>query len=232
MELVWLTSFFFLLAHLVEKQYRIAFHGFFVLLLSKPENMEPLKLDLNKRYTYADYYTWWDDVRRELHDGRIVELETPYRKHQQVSVHFVGILGNYNEGKNIHAFHAPLDVRLPKNDEQTRDDEIYTVVQPDLMIICDESKLDERGCVGPPDFVIEIVDKRSGKRDIRDKFEIYQKHGVREYWIVNPNDENVTVFVLDENGKFQFRGMYGDDDKIPVGIFEGDLKIDLMEVFG
>ncbi len=108
---------------------------------------------------------------------------------------------------------------------------IYTVVQPDLYVVCDLSKMDDKGCLGAPDFIIEIVSPGSSKRDINDKFEIYQEHGVREYWIVNPNDKNIIVFVLDEKGKYQLKGMYAGDDKIPVNIFDGDLQIDLTEVF-
>jgi len=193
--------------------------------------MDTLNLDLSKRYSYADYLTWMDDVRRELFDGVVVELTTPWTKHTQVSVHLITIIGNYLVGKKIHAYHALFDVRLFQDEGKTRDDQIYTVVQPDLSIITDLSKLDDRGCLGAPDLIIEIVSLKNPKRDLKDKFEIYQEHGVREYWIVNPYDENVTVFILDENSKFQFVGMYAEDDKIPVNIFNGDLKIDLREVF-
>jgi len=193
--------------------------------------MDTLNLDMNKRYTYADYLTWMDDVRRELYDGFIVKLETPWMKHQEVSINLTMVIGNYKKGKYFHAFHAPFDVRLPENVEKKEDNQIYTVVQPDLCIITDNSKLDDRGCLGAPEFIIEISTKETSKRDVKDKFEIYQKHGVREYWIVFPNDENVNVFVLDENGKFQFKGIFSEDDKIPVHIFNGDLKIDLTEVF-
>jgi Uma2 family endonuclease len=91
--------------------------------------------------------------------------------------------------------------------------------------------MDDQGCLGAPDLVIEIISSKNPQRDTKDKFEIYQQSGVREYWIVNPSDENVTVFVLDDKGKFQFVGMYAGDDKIPVNIFNGDLEIDLREVF-
>ena len=91
--------------------------------------------------------------------------------------------------------------------------------------------MDDRGCLGAPDLIIEIISAKNSKHDIKDKFEIYQEHGVKEYWIVNPNDKNVNVFVLDEKGKYRLVGMYADDDKIPVNIFNGDLKVDLAEVF-
>ncbi len=193
--------------------------------------MDSLKLDFTKRYTYADYLTWMDDVRRELYDGLIVELPTPWIKHQQVSVSLISIFGTFIRNRKIKIYHAPFDVRLPKDCANPNDDQIFTVVQPDLSVICDLSKLDDRGCLGAPDLVVEIVSPKNAKRDVKDKFDIYQQHGVREYWIVSPNDENVTVFVLDEKGKFQFVGMYAGDDKIPVNIFNGELKIDLLEVF-
>ncbi len=193
--------------------------------------METLNLDLNKRYTYADYLTWIDDKRRELFNGFIKMMTpAPSTGHQRVSVNLVGICWDFLRDKKCEVFHAPSDVRLPKNKDKD-DKVIYTVVQPDIYVVCDLSKLDDRGCLGAPDFVIEITSAQNSKRDIKEKFEIYQEHGVREYWIVNPNDENVTVFVLDENGKFQFSGMYAGDDKIPVNIFDGALKIDLTEVF-
>jgi Uma2 family endonuclease len=105
------------------------------------------------------------------------------------------------------------------------------VLQPDLYVVCDFSKLDDRGCLGAPDLIIEIVSPKKSQRDTKDKFLIYQEHGVREYWIINPNDENVNVFVLDEKGKYQFKGIFAGDDKIPVHIFNGDLTINLTDVF-
>jgi Uma2 family endonuclease len=194
--------------------------------------METLNPDLNKRYTYADYLTWIDDVRRELYDG-VIKLMTPApsRKHQRISTKLTRILDVFLDNKSCEVYHAPSDVRLPKDKKNTTDKTIYTVVQPDLYVVCDLSKLDDRGCIGAPDLIIEIISADYQKRDIKDKFDIYQEHGVREYWIVNPNDENVSVFVLDEKGKFQFNGMYAGDNRIPVHIFNGDLKIDLLDVF-
>jgi Uma2 family endonuclease len=142
-----------------------------------------------------------------------------------------GLFWFFLRKKKCEVYHAPSDVRFPKDRKSLEDKKVYTVLQPDLYVVCDISKLDDRGCLGAPDFVIEIVSPKNSKRDVKDKFDIYQQHGVREYWIVNPNDENVTVFVLDDKSKFQFVGMYGGDDKIPVNIFNGELKIDLTEVF-
>jgi len=121
--------------------------------------METLNLDLNKRYTYADYITWLDDKRRELIDG-FVSLMTPAPalKHQAISGKLYLSFGNYLIRKNCKIFHAPFDVRLPNNDDKD-DDKVYTVVQPDITVICDKQKLDKRGCIGAPDLIVEIKKK-------------------------------------------------------------------------
>ncbi len=119
--------------------------------------MDTLKLDLNKRYSYADYLTWMDDVRRELFDG-FIKLMTPApsRKHQELSFNLSRILGNYLVHKQCRAYHAPSDVRLPKGKSNTDNKHIYPVVQPDLYIVCDLLKLDDRGCNGAPDLKIDL----------------------------------------------------------------------------
>jgi Uma2 family endonuclease len=190
-----------------------------------------ISLDTTKRYTYADYLTWMDDTRREIYDG-IVKMMTPAPniKHQGISFNLSRLMGNYLVNKSCRGFAAPSDVRLPKKKNKS-DETIYTVLQPDLYVVCDLSKLDDRGCLGAPDLVIEITSPKTARRDLKDKYQIYEQHGVREYWIVNPSDENVMTFVLDANGKFQLAGLYAGDDKIPVHIFDGDLQIDLTEVF-
>lgn len=101
---------------------------------------------------------------------------------------------------------------------------------PDICIICNESKLDNRGCPGTPDLIVEIVSLSTVKKDIEDKFKIYQESGDKEYWIVQPNDATLTVFFL-ENGKFQHKGMYTRGSIVPVLIFDEELLIDLDEVF-
>ena len=194
--------------------------------------MDTLNLDLNKKYTYADYLTWMDDKRRELFNG-FIKLMTPApsRIHQRTSANLVRVLGNLLINKQCEVYHAPSDVRFLKDKKSKADKQIYTVVQPDIYIICDLSKMDDKGCLGAPDLIIEIVSPKNSRRDVKEKFEIYQEHSVREYWIVNPNEEYVNVFVLDEKGKYQLVGMYAGDDKIPVNIFDGNLAIDLTEVF-
>jgi len=189
-----------------------------------------LQLDLNKRYTYADYYTWIDGVRRELIDGFIKMMSpAPTKKHQVISREFIRILVNYLHKKKCQVFYAPFDVRLPKNDEKEGKD-IFTVVQPDICIICDPDKLDDHGCLGAPDMIIEIVSSNNSKHDVKTKFELYQSHGVKEYWIVFPYESTIYVYLLDENNIYKNIGAFAQDEKVKVNIFD-DLFIDLAEVF-
>ena len=194
--------------------------------------MDTLNPDLNKRYSYADYLTWLDDVRRELFNG-FIQLMSPSasRIHQKISRKLVRYLDNYLYKKECEVYYAPSDVRLPKLQSEKSDKQIYTVVQPDIFVVCDPEKLDDRGCCGAPDLIIEIVSPQNAKRDVHDKFKIYEEHGVLEYWIVFPNDQTVNVFLLNESRKYQNIGLYAGDDKIPVNIFNGDLQVDLTEVF-
>ena len=194
--------------------------------------MEALNLDMNKRYSYADYYLWNDEVRRELIDGKIFEFPCGNpTKHQQVLGRFIVQFSEYCKKHNVECYNY-VDVRFPMDINKTADNQIYTVVQPDFIVVKNKEKfLDERSCLGSPDLIIEVVAEETCKRDIHIKYELYQEYGVQEYWIVNPNDKYVNVFLLDENGKYQLIGMYAEDDKIPVNIFNGDFDVDLTEVF-
>jgi Uma2 family endonuclease len=193
--------------------------------------MESLDLDIKKRYTYSDYLTWIDDLRRELIDGFInLMTPAPSRLHQKILVELTRQFSNYLYNKKCEVYTAPFDVRLPSNKGETSDDKIYTVVQPDICIICDKSKLDDRGCLGAPDLIVEIVSLSSVKKDIEEKFKLYEENGVLEYWIVQPNDGTLSVFLL-ENGKYQHKGMYTNGMKAPVWIFEGKFSVDLDEAF-
>src|SRR5690606_39235284 len=96
---------------------------------------------------------------------------------------------------------APFDVRLPK--KSRADKEIFTVVQPDICVICDPEKLDDRGCIGAPDIVVEILSPGNNRKELRNKHEIYEESGVKEYWIVWPIEKTFMKYVLDEQGKYQ-----------------------------
>ncbi len=195
--------------------------------------MDALQLDINKRYSYADYLQWCDDKRRELIDGYIhMMTPAPTRKHQEISGKlFYLIFGKLLNNKvDCKVYSAPFDVRLPVSDDKTEEKDIYTVVQPDITVVCDPKKLDDKGCLGAPDLIIEIVSPSTLKRDIKDKFVLYEKAGIKEYWIVNPNDENISVFVLDNSGEFEFQGIYAEDMEIKVTIFN-DFSIGLKDLF-
>ncbi len=190
-----------------------------------------LQLDLTKRYTYADYLTWLDDTRRELIDGAVRLLfPAPRRIHQKVLKMLSVRIENFLYQKKCEVYFAPFDVRLPKNGE--KDGRlIYTVVQPDICVICDPAKLDDKGCLGAPDLIIEIVSPSNSKHDVDTKFHLYQRHGVREYWIVFPDQKIINVFILNDKDKYEIVGMYTEESKVPVNIFNGELEIDLAEVF-
>lgn len=191
-----------------------------------------LTLDPKKRYTYADYLTWLDGKTRELLNGFISLMSpAPSLKHAQISGRIFGPIFNYVERRKgkCQVFHAPFDVRLPK-DGAKEDDKIYTVVQPDICIVCDESKLDERGCLGAPDMVVEIISPSTLKRDMHDKFNLYEEAGVKEYWTVLPKEESINVFILQDNGKYDDGVTYQKEGKVPVQTL-GDFEIDLKDIF-
>ncbi len=187
-------------------------------------------LNLNLRYTYADYLTWFDDIRRELIDGLILKMAAPSSEHQIISGNLYRDIAIFLRKKNCKIFHAPFDVRLVKNGEN-ENEKITTVVQPDLCVVCDLTKIDKRGCLGSPDLIIEIVSQKNAKRDLKDKFKIYEEYQIREYWIVRPYDKITEVFLLNENGKFILNGIYTKEDSVPVNIFNGELIIHLNEIF-
>ena len=192
--------------------------------------MQTLELDLTKRYSYADYLTWFDNVRRELIDGFIHLMSpAPSIKHQIVTGNIHTIVNSYLKSKKCKVLIAPADVRL-LNNQKKADKDVFSVVQPDLFIVCDLAKLDDKGCIGAPDMIVEIVSLSNTKHDVKTKFNLYQQNGVREYWIVFPYDKMVQVFLLDENGKYQHQANYTEEDKVKVNIFE-DLYIDLQDVF-
>ena len=192
------------------------------------------QLDFKKQYTYADYLTWQLKERVELIKGWLYKMSpAPSRKHQEINTTIIYSFVDYfkkNE-KPCQVYTAPFDVRLVKNKGQ-KDKEIDTIVQPDICVVCDETKLDARGCSGSPDLVVEILSPSTGKKDYNEKYFLYEKNGVREYWIVNPDAESVEVFLLKE-GKYQSEGIYSQIDgfeEVQVGIFP-ELKLKLNEIF-
>jgi len=190
-----------------------------------------LVLDLKKRYSYADYLTWADEKFREIMNGIIQTMSpAPSTKHQVVCGNLFANLHRFIKRKKgkCKVFTSPFDVRLPQNGEKA-DAEIYNVVQPDICVVCDPSKLDKRGCLGAPDLVIEILSFSSLRYDMIQKFNLYEASGVREYWVVSPSEEAILVFLLQPDGKFD-QGTNYDERKAPVGIFD-NYEIDFTDIF-
>jgi Uma2 family endonuclease len=187
-------------------------------------------LDPNKQYTYADYMTWQFQERVELIRGWVRRMSpVPLRLHQTISFNLSGQIRNYLKGKTYIGYSAPFDVRLINKRKSAADKDIVNVVQPDICVVCDQAKLDDRGCIGAPDWVMEILSKGNTKLEMKEKFFLYEENGVREYWIVFPEYEHIQVFDLKDE-KFVLRGTYVKGDDIPVGIFP-DLLIETTELF-
>jgi len=198
-----------------------------------PKITDISQLDFNKQYTYADYLTWQFNERVELIKGWLYKMTpAPKRKHQQISAEVEFLLMGFIKKENLdcNVYYAPFDVRLIKS--KTKSSEIYSVVQPDICVVCDKSKLDEYGCLGAPDMIIEILSPSTSKKDYNEKFHLYEENGVKEYWIINPDAESVEVFVL-ENEKYFSRGVYSKLDgstHVDVQIFD-NLSMSLQEMF-
>jgi Uma2 family endonuclease len=187
------------------------------------------QLDLDKKYNYAEYLTWRFKERVELIMGKIFKMSpAPTATHQGVSMLIVGAFFNYLKGKSCRVFHAPFDVRLSKT-SSTSDKDVETVVQPDICVICDLAKIDEKGCNGAPDLIVEITSKSSVQKDLHEKYELYEQVGVKEYWIVYPTEKSLTVFIL-ENGKYIPSKPMTTGDIVRSNVLP-DLNLDLEEIF-
>ena len=182
--------------------------------------------DIAGNYNYADYLQWTFDGMVELINGKIFKMSpAPSSSHQSISVNFTVEIGGFLKHKKCKVFIAPFDVRLSKFKE---DKLIDSVVQPDLCIICDPTKIDEKGCNGAPDMIVEILSPSTAQRDLDLKFKLYEENAVLEYWIVQPNDQTVSVFDLIDS-KFTLRGIYHRAKIVEVKTI--GLDIDLNEVF-
>jgi len=188
-------------------------------------------LDQNKRYTYADCLTWPEGFRCEIINGAARKLPPVNTAHARVCSILMFLLYSFIKEKDCkcQVYSGIFDVRLPKNGK-TAYDKIDTVVQPDICVVCDLSKLDDLGCIGAPDLIVEVLSPSTLKNDWNYKFNLYEKSGVREYWIVDPKAKMVSVFLLQADGKYDNGAFYECNQKAPVFIFEG-LEIDLNELF-
>jgi Uma2 family endonuclease len=189
------------------------------------------QLDLKKQYTYADYLTWQFEDRLELIKGWIYKMSpAPKRKHQRVEAKIFSTFYNLLDDCACQVYSSPFDVRLKKN--KGSDVEVDTIVQPDISVFCDLTKLDDRGAIDAPDLVVEITSESTMKRDYNDKFNLYEANGVQEYWIVNPDSQSIEIF-KSVNGTFESIGVFNEFDGFTevTSVLFPDLSINLMEVF-
>ncbi|OOR90095.1 restriction endonuclease [Moraxella caviae] len=184
------------------------------------------QLDMSKTYSYADYMLWQLNERVELIKGKILAMSpAPTRFHQDVSGNLFLTFRTFLHNHPCKVYTAPFDVRLPIPTKGKAD----TVVQPDLCVICDKSKLDDAGCNGAPELVIEILSKGNSKREMNIKFELYQEAGVLEYWIVDPANFSVLVYTL-QDGKFITGRPFTEGDIVKSPLFP-ELRIAVDDIF-
>ena len=188
---------------------------------------EPEALN-GSHYTYADYLNFDFDEMVEIIRGKIFRMSpAPGSLHQKVSRNLCGEAYNYFKNKSCQFFNAPFDVILPKKRKDFMDSD--KVVQPDIAVICNSDIIQEKGCFGVPDWIIEILSPHTAKKDIQDKFDLYEEAGVKEYWIIEPSNKTVEVFFL-HNDKYQRIKAYTVPDHVSPQLFP-DLTFDLNEVF-
>ncbi len=183
-----------------------------------------------EKFTYKDYLQWPDEERWELIDGVAYDMSpAPSRRHQEVVMELSRQISNYLLDKPCQVYAAPFDIRLPEVDALASDEEIETVVQPDIVVVCERGKLDDRGCKGAPDIVIEVLSPYTAKKDMITKYHLYERHRVKQYWIFDPATDEVVIFKF-KGDKYGEPQEYKKDEKIRVDMFE-DMEIDLSSVF-
>lgn len=187
-------------------------------------------LDLTKKYSYADYLLWQFQERVELIKGFIMKMSpAPASKHQRILRTLNRKLDAYFYKKNCELYFAPFDVRLLNKKKSTKDSEVFTVVQPDLCVICDVSKIDEKGCIGSPDLVVEILSPGNSKKEMGIKFDLYQENEIPEYWIVEPETQIILIYTL-QNGTYIGLKPFTTDDIIKSPLFP-ELSFGVKDIF-
>jgi Uma2 family endonuclease len=197
-----------------------------------------------KKYSYADYLTWDNEERWEIIDGIVYKWDgrypnniqqgvkmmspAPTRKHQAIVRNLTVLLTTFFKGKTCKVYPAPFDVRLANM--YLSDSEIDTVVQPDITVICDSSKLDDKGAKGAPDFIVEVISENTRNKDLSIKLLLYQKFGVKEYWVVDPIENTIYTYALNDDGKYMLLKIYTFDENITSFIYP-ELKIVIKEIF-
>lgn len=182
-----------------------------------------------ERYTFADCLTWGENERIEIINGEAVMMAPPSSRHQEISGALFAQLYNYLEGKQCRVYAAPFAVRLFEQDGDAPED-VDTMVEPDLSVICDRNKIDKTGCKGAPDLVVEILSPSTQRHDRLVKLGLYQRAGVREYWIADTENRTIQVMLHGSGGSLQLHEVYSQGDIARVNVLEGCF-IDLGKVF-
>lgn len=180
-------------------------------------------------YTYADYLKWDGDERFELINGNVVMMAGPSSVHQDISMEISRQLANFLVEKPCKVYAAPFDVRLFEK-EGDRPEDVDTVVQPDILVVCDKNKLDDRGVKGAPDFIVEILSPSTHRHDCLVKLNLYMRAGVPEYWIVDPEGKTVQICLLNDDGTYRVLKSYGQNENVKVNVLDGCF-IELSKVF-
>ena len=194
------------------------------------EIMQLSDLDLSKTYTYADYLQWKFQERVELIKGRIFQMSpAPSSYHQDISGNIYFAIKFYLlNNRNCKVYAAPFDVRLTKKSKNNRD--VQTVVQPDICVICNRTKIDKSGCIGAPDIVVEILSPGNNKTELQNKYDVYEENGVQEYWIVSPQQKTFLKYVLNQDGVYVASKLLPSNAEVTTPILPGFI-LKLEDVF-
>jgi Uma2 family endonuclease len=184
-------------------------------------------LDVQGSYSYFDYLKWQFKERVELIKGKVFKMSpAPSTNHQVISLNLTSQMLQYFENSSCSMFYAPFDVRLPIPNSKIPN----TVVQPDFCVVCDQTKLDKRGCNGVPDLIVEILSENNSKHDLKIKFELYQEVQLPEYWIIDPTNKVVTTYSITNGGFVASKPVAADEDYVESNVFP-NLKIQHSSLF-
>ena len=187
------------------------------------------QLDLTKQYTYADYLAWRIEERLELIKGWVMRMSAPSIAHQTIQMELILEMGTFFRNHPCRFLAAPVDVCLTR--KGANDTSIKTVVQPDLLVVCDLEKIKmNRNVMGAPDLVVEILSPGNTKKEMKQKYEVYEENSVREYWLVHPTEKYAVIHSLQPDGKFRASAYFTDDDILVSPLFP-ELHINLSLVF-
>ena len=197
--------------------------------INEPEVNHFNEIDLSGTYSYASYLRWKFEERVELIKGKVFQMGAPLVDHQRITGLIYAELYGFLKERRCEAFVAPFDVRFPKASKEDRD--VYTVLQPDVCVVCDPAKIDRRGCIGAPDIVVEVLSPGNTKKELYNKFKVYEEFGVKEYWIVHLTERYFDKYIRNEDGVFIAGSPYTCGSQFGSDILPA-FRLNIDEVFG